>query len=138
MMGQNKKIAVCFCQLRRRSLLASRTVISRLFSVHLSSLLYNKSCTGTSFHACYLSSHRVRIYKRFRSPGIDSKELMPPAYVAWRAGTITLFHYLSYWPARLKRLKNRFLGPLSVYKFGLWSTDSTPSGEDQHWTTCYP
>jgi hypothetical protein len=26
-----------------------------------------------------------------RSPGIDSKESIPPAYVAWRAGTTTLF-----------------------------------------------
>ncbi len=31
------------------------------------------------------------IVKRLRSPGIDSKESIPPAYVAWRAGTTTLF-----------------------------------------------
>jgi hypothetical protein len=30
-------------------------------------------------------------FKRLWSPGIDSKEWIPPAYVAWRAGTITLF-----------------------------------------------
>ncbi len=34
---------------------------------------------------------RARIFKRLWSPGIDSKEWIPPAYVAWRAGTITLF-----------------------------------------------
>jgi hypothetical protein len=34
---------------------------------------------------------RARICKRLRSPGIDSKESIPPAYVAWRAGTTTLF-----------------------------------------------
>jgi hypothetical protein len=34
---------------------------------------------------------RVRIFKLLRTPGIDSKESIPPAYVAWRAGTITLF-----------------------------------------------
>ena len=34
---------------------------------------------------------RARIFKRLWSPGIDFKELIPPAYVAWRAGTITLF-----------------------------------------------
>jgi hypothetical protein len=34
---------------------------------------------------------RARIFKRLLSPGIDTKELIPPAYVAWRAGTITLF-----------------------------------------------
>jgi hypothetical protein len=30
---------------------------------------------------------RARICKRSRSPGIDSEELIPPTYVAWRAGT---------------------------------------------------
>jgi len=34
---------------------------------------------------------RAGILKLLRSPGIDSKESIPPAYVAWRAGTITLF-----------------------------------------------
>ncbi len=28
-----------------------------------------------------------------RSPGIDSKESIPPAYVAWRAGTMTLLPF---------------------------------------------
>ncbi len=37
------------------------------------------------------SEPKARIFKRLWSPGIDSKELIPPAYVAWRAGTITLF-----------------------------------------------
>ncbi len=31
------------------------------------------------------------IFERVWGPGIDSKEWIPPAYVAWRAGTITLF-----------------------------------------------
>ncbi len=34
------------------------------------------------------------IFKHVRGPGIDSKESMPPAYVAWRAGTT------NYIPAR--------------------------------------
>jgi hypothetical protein len=34
---------------------------------------------------------RARIFKLLRAPGIDSKESIPPIYVAWRAGTITLF-----------------------------------------------
>jgi hypothetical protein len=34
---------------------------------------------------------RARIFKLFRSPRVDSKESIPPTYVAWRAGTITLF-----------------------------------------------
>ena len=33
----------------------------------------------------------ARIFKCLWSPGIKSKEWIPPAYVAWRAGTITLF-----------------------------------------------
>jgi hypothetical protein len=35
--------------------------------------------------------NRDGIFKLLRSPGIDSKELIPPAYVAWRAGTTALF-----------------------------------------------
>ncbi len=35
--------------------------------------------------------HRARIFKPLKSPGIDFKELIPSAYVAWRAGTTTLF-----------------------------------------------
>jgi hypothetical protein len=35
---------------------------------------------------------RARIFKRLWSPGLHSKECIPPAYVAcWRAGMITLF-----------------------------------------------
>ncbi len=32
-----------------------------------------------------ISESWARIWKRFRSPGIDSKESVPRAYVAWRA-----------------------------------------------------
>jgi hypothetical protein len=35
--------------------------------------------------------NRAGIFKLLRSPGIDSKESIPPGYVAWRAGTTTLF-----------------------------------------------
>jgi hypothetical protein len=40
---------------------------------------------------CKFNNTRARIFKRLRSPGIDSKESIPPAYEAWRAGTIALF-----------------------------------------------
>jgi hypothetical protein len=36
-------------------------------------------------------SNRAPIFKRLWSLGVDSKEWISPAYVAWRAGTITLF-----------------------------------------------
>jgi hypothetical protein len=35
--------------------------------------------------------NRDYIFKLLRSPGIDSKESIPPPNVAWRAGTTTLF-----------------------------------------------
>jgi hypothetical protein len=41
--------------------------------------------------------NRARIFKCLWGPGIDSKEWIPPAYVAWRAGTITLF-LLGFYP----------------------------------------
>jgi hypothetical protein len=34
---------------------------------------------------------RDGIFKLLRSPGIDSKESIPPAYVAWRAVKTSLF-----------------------------------------------
>jgi hypothetical protein len=40
------------------------------------------------------TSHRLSctiFFNLLRSPGIDYKELIPPAYAAWRAGTSTLF-----------------------------------------------
>ncbi len=49
--------------------------------------------------------YRARICKRLRSPGIDFKESIPPAYVAWRAGTSNRVV-----PAR--QAGNRFLGSL--------------------------
>jgi hypothetical protein len=36
-------------------------------------------------------ANRARIFKLLVSPGADSKESVPPAYVAWRAGTTTPF-----------------------------------------------
>jgi len=60
--------------------------------------------------------HRTRICKRLRSPGIYSKESIPPAYVAGRVCTTTLF--VSYrrpgygW-------RNRFLGSFKFYQSGL-------------------
>ncbi len=38
----------------------------------------------------YVALKKARIFKRLWSPGIDSKEWILPAYVAWRADTITL------------------------------------------------
>ncbi len=46
------------------------------------------------FIVCGLSSihyNRARTFKCLWGPGIDSKEWIPPAYVAWRDGTKTLF-----------------------------------------------
>ncbi len=40
---------------------------------------------------CHTIGHRAQMFKLFRSPRIDSKESIPPAHVAWRAGTTTFF-----------------------------------------------
>ncbi len=57
-----------------------------------------KRRTNTTYplpHSVSLFSHRIktraRIFKLLRRPRIDSKEPIPPAYIAWRAGTTTLF-----------------------------------------------
>jgi hypothetical protein len=42
-------------------------------------------------HGRDIGENRDGIFKLLRSPGIDSKESIPPAYVAWRASTTTLF-----------------------------------------------
>jgi hypothetical protein len=51
-----------------------------------------------------ISNPRARIYKRLRRPGIDSEDSIPPAYVAWRAGTTNRVAV----PAR--QAWNRFMG----------------------------
>jgi hypothetical protein len=42
--------------------------------------------TGLSYRPA-----RCGIFKLLRGPGIDLKESIPPAYVAWQAGTTSLF-----------------------------------------------
>ncbi len=82
----------------------------------------------------YLSYRPARgsIFKHFRSHGINSKESILLAYVAWRASTTTLFLLGSQPPNTLfknsstgyidwrNRLWNRLLGSIIVYKFWLW------------------
>ncbi len=58
---------------------------------------------------------RARICKHVRSPGIDSA-----SHVSWLAGTITLLDART-GPPGDKGWRNRFLGSLNVYKFGLCS-----------------
>ncbi len=70
--------------------------------------------------------HRVRIFKRLRSQGIDAKELIPPAYVACRAGTSNRVVV----PAR--QAGNPFLGSLKGLQIrALYYTrhSSAPGGE---------
>ncbi len=54
-------------------------------------------------------------FKPLWSPGIDAKESIPTAYVAWRAGTSNRVAY------RLASLGIDSWAPLRVYKFGLWA-----------------
>ncbi len=48
-------------------------------------------CFNENTHPRLLCTEPVILNVYGGSPGIDSKELIPPAFVAWRAGTITLF-----------------------------------------------
>jgi hypothetical protein len=56
--------------------------------------------------AQFTDLYRARICKRLWRPGIDAEESIPPAYVAWRAGTTNRVVV----PAR--QAGNRFLGSL--------------------------
>jgi hypothetical protein len=47
-------------------------------------------------HVPSIANNCDGIFKLLRSPGIDSKESIPPAYVAWRAGATTLFLFGSW------------------------------------------
>ncbi len=58
----------------------------------------------------------VRIFKRLRRPGIDSKESIPPAYKARRAGTTDRVIVRSYQPARLHMLAESIPGLLKRLK----------------------
>ncbi len=49
-----------------------------------------RTVSGVGDEVLY-DDYRARIFKLLRSPRIDFKESMPLAYVAWRAGTTTLF-----------------------------------------------
>jgi hypothetical protein len=46
-----------------------------------------------SFVREFIKKTRARIFNLLRDPRMDSKEPIPPAYVAWRAGTLTLYSY---------------------------------------------
>ncbi len=64
------------------------------------------SSPGTTQSGKLLCSS-ARIFKLLWSPGIDSKEWIPPAYVAWRAGTITYFYSV---PSHHRLFKNSSTG----------------------------
>ncbi len=70
--------------------------------------------TPKANNSCQLAKAEPVFVVIFRSPGIDSQP-----------GGPVRKPYLSYWPARLQRLaksipRNRFLGSVNVYKYGLW------------------
>ncbi len=66
--------------------------VMQVFSIiSMLEFLNNLWGLGTISNRDILPACRAHIIKRLWSPGIDSKKLIPPAYVAWRAGTITLF-----------------------------------------------
>ncbi len=59
---------------------------------------YKRIGRGVGLSSVYITTlglvyvtNRARIFKLLRSTRIDSKDSIPPAYVAWRAGTTILF-----------------------------------------------
>jgi hypothetical protein len=68
----------------------------------------------------------ARICKRLRNPGINSKESLPPAYVARPAGTTNRV-ILTYRQGTCRLEEsipwNQFLCSLKVHKFGLWTRE---------------
>ncbi len=66
----------------------------------------------------------ARICKRLWSPGINSEESIPPAYVAWRAGAKKRVVV----PAR--QAGNRFLGSINKYGLCRWTDRSS-------WLLCW-
>jgi hypothetical protein len=75
-----------------------------------------------------VSQFRARIYKRFRRPGIDSEDSIPPAYVAWRAGTTNRV-VVPGWesnPGLLKRFTNTVSAYLPIrFLSGKWKSKTT-------------
>jgi hypothetical protein len=59
--------------------------------------------------------YRGGIFKLLRSPGNDSNESIPPAYVAWRSGTTTLFLFSSWPPQIVLKFQLCIEAPYSVY-----------------------
>ncbi len=53
-------------------------------------VLVLKKCAALSVRVHIVTIEKDGILKFVRSPGIDSKKLIPPAYVARRAGTTSL------------------------------------------------
>jgi hypothetical protein len=70
------------------------------------------------FVLTFFAEYWARICKRLWSPGIDSENSIPPAYVAWRAGTICRA------VVPTCQAGNRFLGSLKGLKYRLSRIDS--------------
>jgi hypothetical protein len=73
--------------------------------------LFSRVCNSSSLKKVRAQICNIRAQNQFQ--GIDSKESIPPIYLAWRAATITLHRLAESIPW------NRFLGSLNIYKFGL-------------------
>jgi hypothetical protein len=74
-------------------------------------------------------THWARIFKRSWSPGINFKEWIPPAYVAWRAGTITLF--------LLGPSPHRVTDSLKIPALGWYSETGFHIGMDRNYYSVY-
>jgi hypothetical protein len=78
----------------------------RWHDVTLFYLSYIHSYMLTFTHPAFAKTkckYRARIVKLLRSPGINSKASIPPAYVAWRASTRYPYSYSVRSPHRLSK-----------------------------------
>ncbi len=71
-----------------------------------SSPLGGPPCWASPLAFGLIVPNRARICKRLWSPGIDSEESIPPAYVAWPSGTTNRAIVLA------RKAGNRFMGSL--------------------------
>jgi hypothetical protein len=73
-------------------------------SLYYGSAVFLKYITDSGLDEANIFANRARIYKRLRSPGIDSEESIQSANEAWRAGTTNRV------VVPVRQAENRFLG----------------------------
>jgi hypothetical protein len=77
----------CFCETAFYGHAAASTQAEPVPNKNIGNFIFKHILFAYSFEPESVSIVCVRISKLLRSPRINSKESIPPAYVAWQAGT---------------------------------------------------